>query len=119
MRSFRPLTTALALALCFGGCGGDEKKKQEASAPEPAATRAPAARVITNAEARTVKIGLTKAQVLSQFGQPLLKTPGRGKRNLPCFIYKATPDIAGNWQFCFQQGKLQVVASGGRQVDPE
>jgi hypothetical protein len=105
----RSLLLLIMIAVLLAGCGGEKKKA--AAKPTPKPTAVPL-RVITGAEARITKIGLTHAQVIAKFGKPPMKTPAKG-RKLPCWIYKSEPNVAGNWQLCFKGDKLEIISSGG------
>jgi hypothetical protein len=87
----------LAVAVLIVGCGAllgagvEEAQKQSDK------------KAITDAQARSIRIGTPKAAIIAQFGQPedSQEDQFKGLGKSSCIYYNVKGELASFWQFCF------------------
>ena len=104
------IATALAAAgVSLTACSYHGNEPSPAPAPRLATVRGPLIRVVSQAEAKSVPLGISRAALRRRFGPPykvLHDLNGRRPGRVPCWLYWSPPDYE---YFCFHGRALAKV----------
>ena len=93
------LAVAGIVAVTLAVTGGDDERQEG---------------FITNRQARSAQLGISRTQLEEAFGQPVSVVPVENSPERVCLIYDAE-NVSTQWRFCFDGfGTLQSVSTRSR-----